>query len=255
MRPRASLPTLSTLLVLSLGAFAAGAAEIHVSAAASLTDALKEIVPRFERESGHRVVCHFAATSLLARQIEEGAPADLLFAADEATLDRLDQRSLVLPGTRRSLLGNQLVIVVPAGSTLALEGPDDLARPSLRRLALADPRTVPAGIYARQYLQRRGLWERLVARVVPTENVRAALATVAAGNADAGLVYGSDARGSDRVRVAWTVPLEEGPRISYPAAVLAGAQEPEAARALLAFLARPASLEVFRRHGFLPLAP
>ncbi|HEX4954055.1 MAG TPA: molybdate ABC transporter substrate-binding protein [Thermoanaerobaculia bacterium] len=255
MRPRLPLSLLSVSLLIGLSASPAEGAEVRVSAAASLTDALKELGPRFERESGHRVVCHFAATGLLARQLEEGAPADLFFSADEATMDRLEKGGLVAAGSRRSLLGNQLVIVVPAASTRTLSSPEDLAASDLRVLALADPRTVPAGTYARDYLVGRGLWQRLAARVVPTENVRAALAAVAAGNADAGIVYASDARDSDRVRVAWRVPVAEGPRISYPVALLGAAREPEAARALLAFLARPESLEAFRRHGFLPLSP
>ncbi len=162
-------------------------------------------------------------------------------------MDEVQAAGLVRPGDRVDLLSNRLVVVVPADSTAALATPDELAR--VRRLALGDPQAVPAGIYARQWLEKRGLWERLRDRVVPTLDVRAALAAVESGNADAGIVYRTDAAVSKRVRVALEVPDGEGPRIVYPAALLAAARGP-APRAFFESLRSPQARAVFERLGF-----
>lgn len=229
----------------------AAAAELHVSAAASLTDALKEIAPAYEKATGHRLVLNLGASSTLARQIQEGAPADLFLSADEKKMDALEKQGLLLAGTRRSVLSNTLVVVVPVDSSLRITGPRDLA--SVQSLALAEPRTVPAGIYAREYLQKKGIWDRIAGRLVPTENVRAALAAVESGNVDAGIVYRTDAGISKGVRIAYEVPKAEAPDISYPFAVLAGSGRKEAACRLLDYLVSPPALAVFRRYGFLLL--
>lgn len=254
---------LKALALASLTVFAgaavptpAQAAEVRVAAAASLTNALTELGKAWEAKSGHTVSLNFGASNLLARQIAEGAPADLFFSADEAQMDRLDHKHLLLAGSRRSLLSNTLAIVVPIDSQLVISGPKDLAGPAIKVLALAEPQTVPAGIYAKQYLRTLGLWSKVIDRVVPTENVRGALAAVEAGNADAAIVYHSDTTISKKVRVAFEVPIAEGPKISYPVAVLADAEQREAAKAFLDYLASPAAAEVFRRYGFLvPGAP
>lgn len=229
------------------------AAELNVFAAASLTDALQEVAAAYEKETGDRLVLNLGASSTLARQIQEGAPADLFLSADEEKMDGLEKQKLLLPGTRKSVLSNTLVVVVPDDSSLRIAGPKDLAAPSIRALALAEPRSVPAGIYAKEYLRKAGAWSQVADRVVPTENVRAALAAVAAGNVDAGIVYRTDARIAKRVRVAYEVPRAQGPAISYPFAVLAGSRRPEAARKLLVYLASPKAAAVFRKHGFLIL--
>jgi molybdate transport system substrate-binding protein len=231
----------------------AAAEEITVFGAASLTDALQEIGAAYEKESGDRVVYNFAASSLLARQIDEGAPADLFLSADEASMDRLEKHHRLVAGTRKSLLSNTLVVVVPADSTLKIGKIEDLAGSPVRVLALAEPQTVPAGIYAKAYLRQKGLWNRVIDRVVPTENVRAALAAVAGGNAEAGIVYKTDAGISQKVRIALEISRADGPRISYPAAAIAESPHAAAARKLLAYLESPAALEVFRRYGFLIL--
>lgn len=243
------------LLALALAPAPAIAAEIQVFAAASLTDALQEIATAYERESGDRVLLNLAASSALARQIQEGAPADLFFSADEARMDVLERGGLVLRGTRRSLLSNTLVIVVPADSGLKIGSAQDLATSRVRALALAEPQSVPAGIYAKEYLRSKKLWSRVIDKVVPTENVRGALAAVESGNVDAGIVYRTDAQISKKVKIAFEVPRAEGPKISYPVAVIAGSERQEAARKLLAYLGSPAALEVFRRHGFLIVSP
>lgn len=240
------------LLALALGlAFPTVAAEITVFGAASLTDALEEIAAAYERQGGDRVVLNLGASSTLARQIQEGAPADVFFSADEARMDSLEGLNLILVGTRRSLLSNTLVVVVPADSALKIRSAKDLADPRIQSLALAEPRSVPAGIYARQYLQSRGLWDSLSGKVVPTENVRGALAAVESGNVSAGIVYKTDAGISKEVKIAWEVPAAEGPRISYSVAVLSRSTRQEAARRFLAYLSSRPALAVFRKYGFL----
>src|SRR5438552_2271919 len=191
------------------------AAEVTVFAAASLTDSLKEIATSYEKQSDAKIVFNFGASSTLARQIEEGAPADIFFSADEAKMDGLEQKGLILKQTRKSRLSNSLVIVVAAEQGAAIESPKDLATDKVKRLALAEPKTVPAGIYAKEYLQKQNLWSVVEAKVIPTENVRAALAAVEAGNVEAGIVYKTDATISKRIKVACEVPSKDSPAISY----------------------------------------
>jgi molybdate transport system substrate-binding protein len=229
--------------------------ELVVFAAASLSDALKEIGAAYEESTGVELRFNFAASNLLARQIAAGAPADLFASADEARMDFLGERGLVVAGTRISLLSNTLVVVVETGSRLSINSEADLARPEVRSIALAEPQSVPAGIYAKKHLERLGLWRKLLDRIVPTENVRAALAAVEAGNVDAGIVYKTDAAISKRVRIAYEVPAVEGPRISYPFAVLTTTTDESAARRFLDGLASEAGRAVFKRYGFLPAAP
>ncbi len=240
------------LLLLALFALAARGAELRVFAAASLSDALTAIARVYEPASGDKLRFNFAASSTLARQIKEGAPADVFFSADEAKMDDLIRISAIVPETKRILLSNTLVIVTPSDSKLVLNSAADLASPALKRLALAEPHTVPAGIYAQAYLEKIGLWENLRARVIPTENVRAALAAVATGNADAAIVYRTDALAAKNIRIAYEIPAADTPRIAYPVAVVATSAHPEAARAFAAFLASEPAQAIFRQHGFLP---
>jgi molybdate transport system substrate-binding protein len=166
-------------------------------------------------------------------------------------MDVLARAGLVEPGTRRSLLSNSLVVVVAADRGLNLAAVGDLAAPAVRRLAVAEPETVPAGIYARAYLEKAGLWRALAPKIVATENVRAVLAAVESGDVDAGIVYRTDALISKKIRVAWAVPRDDGLRISYPLAVVKGAGNPAGARRFLAWLASPAGQSVFARYGFI----
>jgi molybdate transport system substrate-binding protein len=218
-----------------------------VFAAASLADALREIGAGFEARTGDRVVLSVGGSNDLARQIRAGAPAEVFVSASAERMDELERAGLVRAGDRVDLLSNRLAVVVPAGSTTSLASAEDLA--GVRRLALGDPQAVPAGIYARQWLEKRGLWERVRDRVVPTLDVRAALAAVESGNADAGIVYKTDAAISKRVRVALEVPEAEAPRIVYPAALLATANGP-APRAFFEHLRSAEARAVFERLGF-----
>jgi molybdate transport system substrate-binding protein len=227
--------------------------EITVFAAASLMDSLKQVAADYEKQSGDKIVFNFGASSFLSRQITEGAPADIFFSADEAKMNDLEKQGLILSGTRRSRLSNSLVIVVAAKDGAAVNAPKDLATDRIQRIALAEPTTVPAGIYAKQFLQNQGLWSAIQPKVVPTENVRAALAAVESGNVDAGIVYQTDAAISKRVKIAYAVSAKDGPSIRYPVAALKNASEPAAASKFLDYLGSSAAKEVFRRYGFIVL--
>lgn len=226
----------------------ASAANVTVFAAASLTDSLRELAGSYEKRTGDKVVLNLAASSTLARQIEEGAPAEIFLSADEAKMDRLEQQGLIVNGTRRRRLSNSLVAVIADEGGVAVRSAADLLKPEVKRVALGEPRTVPAGIYAREYLEKLGLWKAVQPKVVATENVRAALAAVEAGDADVSLVYRTDALLSKRVKVAFEVPVTEGPAISYPMALVKGAGKP--AERFLEYLGSEAAARVFEKYGF-----
>lgn len=247
--------TTAVLIAIVLLALRSHAAEIRVFAAASLTDSMKEVASAYEKESGDRIVFNFGASSTLARQIEEGATADIFFSADEAKMDGLAAKGLIVNGTRKDRLSNVLVIVVAGENGAAVNSPRDLAAERIKRVALGDPRAVPIGVYAREYLEKLKLWDAIKPKVVATENVRAALAAVEAGNADASIVYKTDAAISKKVKVAFEVPLEEGPKIRYPVAMVKDAREPRAARKFLIHLNTEEAGNVFKKYGFIVIEP
>jgi molybdate transport system substrate-binding protein len=238
-------------LAVAWAGVSAHAATITVFAAASLTDGLREIAHNYAEKTGDKIEFNFAASSILERQIEEGAPADIFFSADEAKMDALDKKGLVERTTRRSRLSNSLVIVVPADSFLSITSPADLATGKIGHVAMADPKSVPAGIYAREYLDKIHLWDQIAPKVVPMGDVRAALAAVESGDAEAGIVYKTDAAISKKARVAFDVPRQDGPKISYPMAVMKEAREPKAARSFLQYLDSDAAGRAFARFGFI----
>lgn len=242
---------LASLVCLSVCTAPIAAAELRVAAAASLTDALHELSRSFERSSSDRLVFNFGSSSILARQIIEGAPVDVFLSADELKMDQLEQKGLIVKSSRRSLLSNTLVIIVPADSRLKVTGPADLASDSIRNIALAQPQSVPAGIYARQYLISHHVWEGIQDKIVPTENVRGALAAVESGNVEAGIVYRSDALISRSVRIAFAVPAKDGPPISYPAAIVADSKQMVAAGRFIDFLQSAPAKRIFRKYGFI----
>lgn len=248
---RISLNGLLAAFAFGLGEAPASAADVNVFAAASLTDCLKEIAGAYERQSGDKVVFNFGASSFLARQIEEGAPADIFFSADEAKMDALEKKNLIVKDTRKSRLSNSLVIVVAADSTLSIQSAKDLAGEKVTRLALADPKTVPAGIYAKEHLEKLKLWPAIESKVIPTDNVRAALAAVESGNVEAGIVYKTDASLSKKVKVAHEIPIAEGPAISYPMAVTKESKHPDAAKRFLKHLDSNEAGRIFEKFGFL----
>src|SRR5581483_2129860 len=209
---------------------------ITVFAAASLTDCLTEIARDYQTATGEQVEFNFAASSLLARQIQDGAPADIFFSADEAKMDTLASTELIATNTRATRLSNSLVIVVPAGSALKISAATDLTQSTVQRLALADPAGVPAGIYAKEWLQALGLWTALQPKVVPCLNVRATLAAVESGNAETGIVFKTDAAISEKVRAVCTASPSQTPPIRYPMAMVRATRQPALARKFLAWL-------------------
>src|SRR5436190_3949079 len=230
--------------------FAVEPVRVNVFAAASLADSLKRVTVQYEKHSADKLVFNLGASSMLARQIEEGAPADIFFSADEAKMNDLQAKGLIETATRRSRLSNTLVIIIPAKGGVAASSPGDLTNPKIKRVALGDPRAVPIGIYAKAYLQKLGLWGEIEPKVVPTENVRAALSAVEAGDADASIVYKTDAMISKKVKISYAVPAGEGPKISYPMALLKGTKEPEAAMRFLSYLESEEAGKVFEQYGF-----
>ena len=222
-----------------------------VLAPASMQGVMEEIADDWERGGHLRPVLSFAGTPALVRQVEQGAPADTVITADAQWMDWLSEHELVAEGTRRVVAGNALVLV-GAESLPEYRGIEvRLAAGGDWRLAMADPETVPAGRYARETLQRMGLWEQVRPRIVPTENVRAALALVEAGEVELGIVYASDAKASARVHGAETFEFRDTPEIAYHGAVVAGSRHGDAA-AFLDYLLSEEAMDVFASHGFIP---
>ena len=244
-----------TLLALCLAASVAAQAKpeprsITVSAAVSLTDALTAIAAAYA-ESGHPPVrFNFGASNILARQIVQGAPVDLFVSADEAQMDLVARAGVLHDASRVNLLGNQLAVVVPNDRPATFSSIADLTAPAFKRIALGDPAAVPAGVYAKRYLEQEGLWAALQRRVVPAMSVRAALAAVESGAADAGIVYRTDVRPASKAAIAWLVPADRGPRIVYPAAIVRASRHAAEAQRFLDVLRGEAAARIFGQFGF-----
>jgi molybdate transport system substrate-binding protein len=225
--------------------------QILVFAAASLTDALREIGDSYERVAPVRVAMSFDASSNMARQIEAGAPADVFFSADTPWMDYLEKRNLLRAGTRQNVLGNRLVLIAAAGSRIDLKIAPHfplLAALGSGRLAIGDPESVPAGRYARTALSRLGLWDALEPRLALAENVRAALVYVARGEAPLGIVYATDALVERKVRVVDTFADDTHEPILYPVALTRFAKNE--ASGFVTYLISSHGREIFARYGF-----
>lgn len=222
-----------------------------VFAAASLKNALDEVAANFEQQTGHEVIVSYAASSVLARQIQLGAPADLFISANEDWMDVLEEQDLIDTDTRVDLLGNELVLIGGADrSDLGEMSPEVDLNTALDGgyLAMALVDAVPAGIYGKAALESLGLWKGVQGQIAQTDNVRAALALVAAGAAPLGIVYRSDAQAEDRVRVVAEFPSDLHPSIVYPAAVTkVGAQD---AQVFLTHLQSEVARAIFEKQGF-----
>lgn len=227
---------------------------VLVFAAASLTNVLDDLSRAFTAQTHAPVKSSLAASSVLAKQIEAGAPADVFFAADLEWVDYLQQRNLLKPGTRHDVVGNSLVLIAPADSTVSLKirpGVDfTLAVGPQARLATGDPDSVPVGKYAKAALQKLGVWDAISPRIVRTENVRAALAFVARGEAPLGIVYKTDALAEKKVRIVAEFPASTHPPITYPIALTR--RGGVAAERFEQFVLSSAAAEVFSKYGFTP---
>jgi molybdate transport system substrate-binding protein len=244
-----------TVLLVGVALPGAARAEAVVFAAASLKTALDEVAGLWETEAGKDVTISYAASSALAKQIEEGAPADLFLSADLDWMDELAGKGLIRDETRVNLFGNRIVLIAPADSELALAvGPGmDLAGAlGDGRLAMANPDAVPAGKYGKAALQSLGVWESVADKVAAAENVRAALAFVSRGEALLGIVYQTDAAAEPGVKVVGAFAEETHPPIIYPAALTASSTNPDA-ESFLQFLRAENARAVFVRQGFIVL--
>ena len=250
MSRAARYPALSLRIlpwVLAVLTFSVQAQAPTVLAAASLQGALDEVAASYPTKP----VIAYGASSALARQIENGAPADIFMSADLEWMDYVEKRALLAPGTRRNLLGNRLVLIAPAKQPLKLQpAPGFPIAKALKngRIALAEPNSVPAGKYAKAAFEKLGVWDQVAPRAAAAENVRAALALVSRGEAPLGVVYLTDAKAERAVTVAGVFPADTHPPIVYPVAALKNAKE--GAAKFLDFLSRPQSRAIFEKHGF-----
>ena len=227
--------------------------EVLVSAAASLADVMGALARTYEMRTGTRVVVNTGASNTLARQIAAGAAVDLFISADDAQMDVV--REEVVAKTRVDLLSNQLAVAVPADRPRTLRSARELTDAAFRRIAIGDPAAVPAGVYAKAYLEKLGIWPAVSGKIVPSASVRVALAAVENGAADAAIVYRTDINAAPRASLALAIPLAEGPRIVYPAAVIRGGHNREGATRLMAWLRDTEAAGIFKGAGFIPLWP
>ncbi|MBL1178405.1 molybdate ABC transporter substrate-binding protein [Pantanalinema sp. GBBB05] len=222
-----------------------------ISAAASLKDVMEEIKPLYQKTHADvNLTFNFGASGALLQQIEQGAPADVFISAAKRQMDTLEQKGGLMPGTRANLANNKLVLVVPKGSR-AVTSFASLKKPEIKRIAIGEPRSVPAGQYAEQVLQKLNLWNDVKPKLVYANNVRQVLASVESGNADAGIVYLTDAKISTKVKVAVTANDSYHSPIVYPMAVLKSSKNIDDAKALVKYLSGSEAKGVLRQYGFI----
>ncbi|EKN3598988.1 TPA: molybdate ABC transporter substrate-binding protein [Yersinia enterocolitica] len=240
-----------------LAAFSSSAmaADITVFAAASLTNALQDIAVQYKKEKQVDVVASYASSSTLARQIEQGAPADLFISADQQWMDYAIDKQQMVANTRYTLLGNELVLIAPKDSKItkvAIDKKTDWKKLlEGGRLAVGDPDHVPAGIYAKESLENLGAWATLAPEMARANNVRSAMALVERAEAPLGIVYGSDAIASDKVKVVGVFPEASHKPVEYPMAIVKGHENPTVT-AFYDYLKSPAAAVIFEKYGFTP---
>lgn len=244
---------MSRLLAVLIGlvvSYQAHATDLVVSAAASLTNAFRDIAPAFEAQHpGTRVQLNFGASGALLQQIAKGAPADVFASADQETMNQAERQGLLQKGARRNFVSNALVVIVPAGSQASPKALNDLLEPQYKRIAIGVPASVPVGRYTRGVLEKAGIWAPIEARMIGAQSVRQALDYVARAEVDAGFVYATDAAiMTDKVRVALAVPTDTP--ILYPIAAIAASANGELARKFVDFVASPPAQAVLAKYGF-----
>ena len=225
--------------------------ELNISAAVSLKDALAEIQANYQKKAPQvKLVYNLGASGSLQKQIEQGAPADIFISAAPKQMNELAEKNLVNKATRKNLLENKLVLVVPQNSALNLSRFEDLQQAEVKQLSLGETKVVPAGQYAEQVLKKLAIWDKLHSKIVFAKDVRTVLTYVETGNVDAGIVYKTDAASSQKIKIAATAPAGSHEPIIYPAAVLAASKNAKAAEDFLAYLASPDGKTVFEKYGF-----
>ncbi|MGN7468773.1 molybdate ABC transporter substrate-binding protein [Brevibacillus sp. SAFN-007a] len=226
-------------------------AELMVSAAASLTDALNELKTSFEAENpGTTLAFTFGSSGKLATQIAQGAPSDVFLSASQKDMDGLEEKQLIAKDTRQDFAGNALVLIAGKDSTLPIDSFEDLNQPEITHIAVGEPETVPAGRYAKESLETLNLWNALSGRLVFGSDVRQVLTFVESGNAEVGIVYSSDAAVSQNVKVLATAKPEWHKPIVYPGAVISTSKHPDAAKAFLAYLTSDKGKAILQKYGF-----
>jgi molybdate transport system substrate-binding protein len=237
-------------LALVQTALVIGGQELTVSAAASLTNAFQEIGQHFEQQHpGIRVIFNFAASGPLLQQIAQGAPVDVFASADQKTMNQAQEKELIVPASRKNFVSNTLVLIVPQDSRLVLTGPKDLVLLQVKRVAVGNPATVPAGRYTQQALTQAGLWESLQPKLIMGESVRQVLDYVSRGEVDAGLVYATDAAVAQG-KVKSVAEVQGHQPIVYPVALVAASQKQALGQDFLNFLSAPESVAILRKYGF-----
>ena len=250
------MPKIKLVSVLLVGALilwrtpAAADQELIISAAASLTNAMKEVVAQFNTtHPGIKAACNFAASGVLLQQMAKGAPVDVFAAADQKTMNQAQEKKLIVPASRKNFVSNRLVLIVPLDSKLTVSGLKGLTAPQVQRVAVGNPATVPAGRYAKEALEKAGLWGKLAPKFVLAESVRQVLDYVRRGEVDAGLVYSTDAAiAKGKVKVIQAV-TEHAP-ILYPIAVSASTGKKAEAHSFVDFVVSPAAQKIFSKFGF-----
>jgi molybdate transport system substrate-binding protein len=227
------------------------AVELTVSAAASLTDALQAVNELYMKEYKNMTVTpNFASSGTLQKQIEQGAPADVFISAAAKQMDALQGEGLILDSSRRNLLNNKVVLVVPVDSTLTLADFTGLLDVSVKKVAIGDPESVPAGTYGKQALDQLGIYEQVKSKLILCSDVRQVLSYVEAGNVDAGIVYSTDAAITDKVKIITDAPVEVNSKIVYPVAIIKASQHTAVAEAYITFLTGNEAATIFEKYGF-----
>ncbi len=225
--------------------------ELHVAAAASLTDAMNELASIYEKDHPNvKLTFNFGSSGALQQAIENGAQTDLFFSAAQKQMDALDKSGNLLEGTRKDLLENEAVLIVPKEGGKDLTSFEDLTKPDVQHVALGEPKGVPVGQYSEEILTKLGILDAVKAKAVYGSDVRQVLSWVETGDADAGLVYATDAAVSDKVKVTAKAPAGSHKPVIYPAAVIKSTTNAEAAKAFLEFTSTDEAKAVFEKYGF-----
>jgi molybdate transport system substrate-binding protein len=227
--------------------------ELTVSAAASLTDVLKEIGAEYEKTADVKINFNFGASGSLQAQIEEGAPVDLFVSATQKQMKALENKGLIISETKKNLLSNEIVLITPAKSQKEISSFEDCASEKVGKMAFGDPKTTPIGQYAEEVFTKLGLADEISSKLVYGSDVRQVLSWVESGEVDCGLVFRTDALTSDKVKIICPAPEGYHEEISYPAAVIKSSKNQEAAKDFLAYLSGDEAKTIFEKYGFIVL--
>lgn len=255
VRQNALLCSLLTILIIFYGISGCNSdkqnqRELHAFAAMSLSDALTEIEEQFTVVHDIRVHYNFAASSTLQRQIEKGASADVFISASSIQVDALNALGLLEDGSRTDVLTNRLVVVSQKDTNIKIENIAELLDTSIKRIATGHPEIVPAGSYAKEALEHFGLWEMVKPKLIFGTDVRATLAYLTSGNVDIAIVYETDTKVTNKVKVLFKIPNETHSRIVYPSVILKNSNKKDLAETFLTFLKEPIATDIFEKHGF-----